>query len=254
MNARFKHPLERGLREKKGKWEYRFTFRGKPYSQVTGFEAVQENVLKAQTLRTAHLEQLRAGKIVVKHKSAPLSHAIPHFVRWYRSEHPKGGKCAWAQALLASFEFYFEQLEIPLCEIGPAKLEAFKIWRRDNGIHDNTLHKQLLLMRKFFQYARKHGWIDGDPFARGQDTEVRIPAERESEAMHVLSPEEQTEYLAAAKQESMDLFDVATILVEQGPRPDEVMSLTQRNIDLVNRHFTIWENSTEGKSRSAIGG
>jgi hypothetical protein len=42
-------------------------------------------------------------------------------------------------------------------DIGPAEMEAFKMWRRENNIHNNTLHKQLLLIRKFFQHARKHG-------------------------------------------------------------------------------------------------
>jgi Phage integrase family len=40
-------------------------------------------------------------------------------------------------------------------------------------------------------------------------------------------------------------------MLEQGPRPDEVMSLQQVHVDLFNRHFTIWDNSAEGKSRNA---
>jgi integrase len=40
-------------------------------------------------------------------------------------------------------------------------------------------------------------------------------------------------------------------MLEQGPRPDEVMSLQQAHVDLVNRHFTIWDSSAEGKSRNA---
>jgi integrase len=42
-----------------------------------------------------------------------------------------------------------------------------------------------------------------------------------------------------------------SIMLFQGPRPDEVMSLQQTQIDLRNRHFTIWDNSAEGKSRNA---
>lgn len=125
------------------------------------------------------------------------------------------------------------------------------MWRRDNDIHDNTLHKQLLLIRKFFRHARKHGWINNDPFARGEDIEVKIPSEQESDAMHVLSPEEEDEYLKAAKQESADLYDIAAIMLEQGPRPDEGMSLQQAHVDLFNRHFTIWDNSAQGKSKNA---
>jgi integrase len=34
-------------------------------------------------------------------------------------------------------------------------------------------------------------------------------------------------------------------------RPDEVMSLQQTHVDLGNRHFTIWDNSSEGNSKNA---
>jgi integrase len=177
--------------------------------------------------------------------------AIAHFMRWYVSEHPRGGKCKWAYALMSSFEYYFEQQKCCLADIGPAELESFKMWRRENAIHNNTLHKQLLLIRKFFQHGRKHGWLSGDPFAQGLDVEVRIPTEQNSDAMHVLSPEEEERYLAAARQHSLDLYDVAVVMLEQGPRPDEVMSLQQLHMDLSNRHFTIWDNTAEGKSRNA---
>jgi integrase len=251
VSAQSRHPAEKGLREKNGKWEYRFTLKGKPYSQVTDFAAVAENVLKAQEQKAAHAAQLKSGKVVVKQISVSLDQAISHFMRWYLSEHPRGGKCKWAHALMASFRFYFEQEKRPLADIGPADLEGFKMWRRENDIHDNTLHKQLLLVRKFFQHARKHGWTTGDPFARGEDTEVKIPSEQDSDAMRVLSPEEEALYLAAARQESPDLADVATVMIEQGPRPDEVMSLRQSDVNLSARQFTIWDNSAEGKSRNA---
>jgi Phage integrase SAM-like domain len=213
VSAQSKHPTEKGLREKHGKWEYRFRFKGRLYSQVTDFGAVPENVLKAQALRAVHIEQVKAGKQLTKRSNVAFREAISHFIRWYLSEHPRGGKCKWAQALMSSFQYYVEQQESSLAEIGPAQLEAFKVWRRENQIHDNTLHKQLLLIRKFFQHARKHGWTTGDPFAQGLDIEVKIPAELDSDAMHVLSPEEEERYLTAAKLESVDLYDVAVIML-----------------------------------------
>jgi integrase len=140
---------------------------------------------------------------------------------------------------------------MPLVRIGPAQLEDFKTWRRQNDIHDNTLRKQLLLLKQFFRYARKQGWINGDPFAKGQDAEVKIPREQDSDAMRVLSQDEEGCYLEAAANVSQDLADVAAIMISQGPRPDEVLSLQQTQVDLRNRHFTIWDSSAEGKSKNA---
>jgi integrase len=250
VNAQSKHPTERGLREKNGKWEYRFHLNGQPYSRVTDLEAVPENIVKAHTERAAHIEELKKGRRVIRRVITSLDHAVPKFMSWYRSEH-QNRKCKWAASLMASFQFYFEQTKCPLTRIGPAQLEDFKTWRRENDIHDNTLRKQLLLLGQFFRYARKQGWTNGDPFAKGEDAEVKIPREQDSDAMRVLSPDEETLYLAAAAHESIDLADVATIMLLQGPRPDEVMSLEQVQIDLRNRHFTIWANGGEGKSRNA---
>lgn len=250
MSAQSKHPTEKGLREKNGKWEYRFKLNGQPYSRVTDLEAVPENIVKAHAERTAHIEDLKKGKPVIRRVIILLDHAVPKFMSWYRSEH-QNRKCKWAASLMASFQFYFEQTKYPLARIGPAQLEDFKMWRRENDIHDNTLRKQLLLLRQFFRYARKQGWTKGDPFAKGEDAEVKIPSEQDSDAMRVLSPEEEVRYLTAAAKETIDLADIATIMVSQGPRPDEVMSLEQTHVDLANRHFTIWDTSAEGKSKNA---
>jgi integrase len=107
------------------------------------------------------------------------------------------------------------------------------------------------LLGQFFRYARKQGWTKGDPFAKGADAEVKIPREQDSDAMRVLSLEEQLRYLRTAANEIIDLADVATIMILQGPRPEEVMSLEQSHVDLRNRHFTIWDDSAEGKSKIA---
>jgi integrase len=250
-SAPSKHPAEQGIRPRRGKWEYRFNFHGKPYSRVTDLVAVPENILKAQALKEAHLEQLRRGKKVVRQMHIPVGDAVREFMVWYRSEHPLGGECKWARSLMASFDFFVSQSRLRLVDLDPSHIEAFKVWRRETGIHDNSLRKQLLLMREFFLYSRKRGWMQSDPFARGEDIEVKIPAERDSTAMHVLSLDEERLYFGAAKEVTMDLFDVATIMKEQGPRPDEVLSLEQRHVDLFNRHFTIWDNTDEGKSKNA---
>jgi hypothetical protein len=139
VKARSKHPTEKGLRERNGKWEYRFRLRGRLYSQVTDLKAAPENVLQAQALRAAHIEQAKAGKAVAKRRSVEVHEGVSHFMRWYVSEHPRGGKCKWAQALMSSFEYYLEQKRWSLADVGPVGLEAFKMWRRQNDIHNNTL-------------------------------------------------------------------------------------------------------------------
>jgi integrase len=240
-----------GLRQRNGEWHYRIKWRGEEFSGPTGLSAVPKNVSAAQAIRNTIVEELKGGKKPVRQIEVSLDEAVAQFNRWYRSEH-QNRPCKWAVSLMASFHYYFAiEDRRSLARMNSADLEAFKLWRRENNIHDNTLRKQLLLLGQFFAYGRKHGWIKGDPFGRGEDDEVKIPSEQDSEAMHVLSPEEEARYFAAAKQASIDLADIATIMILQGPRPDEVMSLQQSHVDLFNRHFTIWDSSAEGKSKNA---
>jgi integrase len=250
VSEQSKRPTEKGLRNRGGKWEYRFKLHGKPYSRITDLEAEERNVLAAQAQKMAHMEELRKGKrVFARPISAPLDQAVPRFLAWYRGEH-ENRKCKWAASLMASFQFYFEQARIPLVRINAGDLENFKQWRRDDQIHDNTLRKQLLLLRQFFRYARKQGWTKAHPFAKDDDDNVRIPSEKESDAMHVLSVAEERRYIDAARALCADLADVATIMVEQGPRPEEVMSLRQSDVDLFSRRFTIQRGKTDNARRT----
>lgn len=242
-----KHPTEKGLRKKRNKWEYRFKWQGRVYSGPTGLAATLENINEAQRLRHAALECLqRGGEIGIREKKVALSEAVGNFVTWYKGEHPNGdGK--WAPSMMNSFQFFFTEIHPrAIAQLKPADIEAFKQWRRETNIHSNTLRKQLILLRQFFTYARKHGWLSSDPLA-----EVKIPSEQGSDIMHVLSPAEEETYLKAAGELSLDLADVATIMLYQGCRPDEVLSLEQANVDLEQRTFQVWNSTAEGKTKNA---
>jgi hypothetical protein len=45
---------------------------------------------------------------------------------------------------------------------------------------------------------------------------MKIPSEQDSDAMRVLLPEEEVRYLTAAAKETIDLADIATIMISQG--------------------------------------
>ncbi len=96
VNTQSKHPTERGLREKNGKWEYQFTLNGQPYSRITDLKAVPENIVKANAERTAHIEELKKGKPVIRRAITSLDQAIPKFMSWYRGEH-QNRQCKWQQ-------------------------------------------------------------------------------------------------------------------------------------------------------------
>lgn len=95
----------------------------------------------------------------------PIDKAISQFLRWYVGEHARGGKCKWAVSLMASFQYYFEQIWLSPGPHWPGSAGAFKTWRRENNIHDNSLRKQLLLLGQFFivryVHPSRYGLRDG---------------------------------------------------------------------------------------------
>jgi integrase len=226
-------------------------------------DASPANVPEAYRLRQlaideATSEKSKAPKRPPKIEEIALNLAVEQFFEFYCSEH-KNRPCKWAKSLLSAFTFYFTDPATfcPLSKIDASKMEDFKVWRRGNPVHDNTLRKNLLLIGQFFSYARKKGWIVGDPFtfvdASGHQDKVKIPAEdKTSQVWHILTPTEEKTYLAAAASlRNLDLFDTATIEMYQGARPGEILGLHKGNVDLANREFTIWFSTNEGKSKNA---
>lgn len=236
----------KGLRIKNGKWAHHFKHQGNPYCGSSGLAAIDENVEAAYKIRADHKRRVESGE-VQRNKRVPLRDAIRDFLEWYRGEHPNGNH-KWAASLMSSFEMYFLVVNPrALHQMEPADMEDFKTWRRaEHNIHGNSLRKQLIMIRQFFAFARKKGWLNGDPLF-----EVKIPAEQGTDVMHVLSPAEEKAYFAAAAEASQDLFDVGMIMLEQGCRPDEVMSLEQEQVNLAERKFTVWFSTSEGKTKNA---
>ena len=183
----------------------------------------------------------------MRKKAPPLTEAVAQFLTWYQSEHPHGIN-KWSQCIMRSFTYFFT-VESPrtLSDINPADMENLKVWRREtNGVGSNTLRKNLLMFRHFNRYAQKFGWTSCDWFAS-----VKIPAEQGSDAMHVLTAEEETAYFKAMASLDPVANDILRVLIQQGCRPAEVMGLQCKNVDLTRRTFTVWDSSLEGKTKKA---
>jgi integrase len=119
-----------------------------------------------------------------------------------------------------------------------------------------------------FQYAAKHNWC-----ARNPVEEVKIPSDKDSQRIHVISAAEgekyfgacvaiEHEYQAKAAQTKRNgsylraarafraLHDLARTILLQGARPTEVMQAHVSHVDLERGRWRIPESkSTAGKQR-----
>ena len=106
---------------------------------------------------------------------------------------------------------------------------------------DVTLRHDLHAFSKFFGRAIKQHWARENPIGN-----VEIPSDEDAVRMHVLTTSEEQRYFARAAKHR-DLHDLGRLMLNQGPRPDEVTSLAKADVDLERRRMFI----RRGKSRAA---
>jgi integrase len=103
----------------------------------------------------------------------------------------------------------------------------------------SSVNSRLRVLRRIFHLAVEWGEIDTAPKFKLQ------PGERHRE--HILTPDEETKYLAAG---SSLLSDIATVLVDSGMRPEECFRQRWENVTWVNGRFgTLLV--THGKTKAA---
>lgn len=222
------------LRNRGGKWHYRFKVDGKRYAGTTGWAATKRNESKALQIEADHRRALLEGrnpshKIQVREFDA----AAKEFLEWakmkYRA-HPNS--CQRIATSFASTREFFGRKAVSLIDEG--FLEDFKSWRvNKHKIRDVTLRHDLHALSTFFRYAIKQNWARENPVRN-----VTIPSDSEALRIHVITPEEEKHYfLRAAK--NQNLQDLTKLILNQGMRPDEVLGLRREDIDLERGQLSI---------------
>ena len=238
------------LREKNGKWHYRFKIDGKPYSGSTGLEATERNRSAALRVEMKARERVESGE-VVKIPAKPFNEAAAMFLDYADGEyraHPNSAKRL--RTSFASLAVFFGA--DPVRSITPGRLEDFKTWRRKmHGVKDVTIRHDLHALSTAYRYFLSHEWARENPVDK-----VKLPSDREAVREHILDAKEERVYFEAARRLGEGkgwrgglgaLYDVARIILLQGCRPDEVMRMRAEEMDMDRNQFRI----TWGKSNAA---
>jgi integrase len=122
--------------------------------------------------------------------------------------------------------------------IDEVRIEGYKTRRvNENKVRDVTLRHDLHALSKFFRYTIKQRWTIRS---------VEIPSDEDAVRTHVLTTSEEKQYFKRAAKHR-DFLDLGRLMLNQGPRPDEVVSLLKTDVDLEHRKMYI----RKGKSRAA---
>jgi len=109
------------------------------------------------------------------------------------------------------------------------------------------VHRSLELMRRILNVAKREGWIDENPFGRG---DALIIKSHEQPRQRILSREEESKLLAQCVGRRKHLKAIIICALDTGLRRGELFKLTWQDVDLETGFVYVRElNSKTGKSR-----
>lgn len=259
-----------GLRKRGGKWAYRMWIQGRCYTDTTDLDATERNRNAAIREMEDHRRAIREGRGFERRvQILRFTEAAEAFLKWaegeYR-EHP-----ASAKRLAVSFtslKRFFDRS--PVSSITEGQIDDYKSWRRtEHEVREITIRHDLHALSVFYKYAIKHNWARENPVRK-----VEIPSDVDAVRMHILTLAQETLYFDTCLRgrktvrvkahrrkngvsigehdrtidtDARDLHDLGRLMLNQGCRPEELLSLRKASVDLERGTMRI----VAGKSTAA---
>jgi integrase len=241
------------LRNRYGKWHYRFNLDGREYSAATDWDATERNRTKAQDMELEHRRALKEGRrpqhqVTIR----AFNDAVKEFMEWAQVEyrqHPNSHRRLAVS--FASAKEFFGAMPVSLIDAG--QIEKYKTWRltdRIEGDHvigavrDVTVRHDLHGLSKFFGFAIAQHWTNHNPVRL-----VKIPSDADAVRMHILTAAEEQQYFLRAAAYP-DLYDLGRLVLNQGMRPEEVTKLKKSDVDLERGQLHIRGGKTKAARRT----
>jgi integrase len=141
-----------------------------------------------------------------------------------------------------------------VAEIRPGHCEQYAHWRAtEHEVRPITIRHDLHALSLLFQWAIRHGFATANPI-----DEVPIPSDADAVRQHILTQEEERRYFdgyvnpddGKRYRAAGTLRDVARLILLQGMRPAEVLSLPKAALDLDRGTLTIATSKTKAGRRT----
>ncbi|MGB6524940.1 MAG: tyrosine-type recombinase/integrase [Candidatus Acidiferrales bacterium] len=225
---------------KRGKFYwYKFMWNGQPIRESTK----QGNDKVARNMESAHRTSLAKGEVGIREKKVvpPLKDFMENrFHPWALATfRDKPRTQVWYLGGIRRISEFAPLSKARLNEITPETTRAYIAKRQKDGLKTSSINRELQILRRILRLAVEWGALDAAPKIK------LLPGEARRE--HVILPEEEARYLAAARE---PLASIATVLIDTGIRPEECFRLRWENITWINgRHGALFV--THGKTAAA---
>jgi len=181
---------------------------------------------------------------VLKLEVRPFSEAATAFLEFAdgkHRDHPATSRRL--RTSFASLNAFFKSAMMHT--ISEGHVDDYASWRRrEHKVRDVTIRHDLHALSKLFQYAVKHNWGRDNPVRKAE-----MPSDAESYRIRVLTEAEERKYFESAIL-FPNLRDLGRLMLNQGCRPDKLMSLPQADVDVVRGWLHIREGKTKASKRT----
>jgi len=213
------------------KYWYKFMFDGQNIRESTR----QGNDKVARQMEAAHRTSLAKGEVGIRDKNTipTLGEFFSKRLKpWARSTFEKTtpNSWFWFRTGIAAISKDKELSSLPLMAVNNEALAKFAAKKLQHGYAISYINGNLRIIRRALNLAVEWMVIDSAP-------KIKIlPGERNRE--HVVTTEEERQYLAVAEKHDTEMAHVFICLVDTGLRPEEFYRMTWDNVN--------WHNGAQG--------
>jgi integrase len=217
---------------------YKFMWNGEMVRESTR----QPNQNTARQMEAAHRASLAKGEVGIRERKVAPTLAdflSQRFEPWAEASTSAKTWLDYYRPGIRTIQRYKPLANLRLNEITSENVSDFAAWRQSAGLQVSSVNSSLQVLRRVLRLAALWGAIEVAPSVK------MLPGERHRE--HVVRPDEEARYLAAAPE---PLGSVAAVLADTGMRPDECYRLRWESVTWTNgRNGTILV--THGKTAAA---
>jgi integrase len=227
---------------------YKFMWNGELIRESTR----QTNDKVARQIEAAHRTSLAKGEVGIREKKA-----IPTLAAFCKDRLEPWAKATFEQTVPNNWLWFRDNLRVicgykakdnptkpdrarfqppsllaslPLDKVTNEKIAEFASARLKDGYAISTVNSTIRVIRRTLHLAAEWGVIPAAPAIK------RLPGERQRE--HVVTPEEESQYLVTAEKNDPELGHAVICLADTGMRPDEFYRMRWENVN--------WRNGSNG--------
>jgi len=231
---------------------FRMKYNGKEYFKTLGSveeiksrkslrklaEELRIKVLSGEWDRERELKQKRK-------KDITLEKLIDRFLIWYKTHRRRSSYERYeriAKIILKHFKG-----SIKISQLTMHHIEKYKLIRKQEGIKDDTLNKELRFISTMINRAVEFEWIENHPLYR----KTIIIRGVDNSRIRFLTEDEEKRLLDALKI-NPPVYDIVLTALYTGLRKNEILGLKWKNIDFENNLIILFPEQTKNKRYHSI--